>query len=350
MRSPGKARTRALRLLRSALFLLYAFVVGGALTEICLRLGFPRTEAFERARWLRKQDPAGKRALILGDSFSPGGDGRACELLAGFLRTHGVETLNLAVPGTGPLDYLLRLRQFGVPYQPDLILLDYFVGNDLTNTLYTMESGEPTYVLDSLGSRSYLVIALRKVVSQLHTRYRRWSAPALKDPNRTRWTGPERLRPINPYILEVAAVHPDHMTVNVLMNAPGVDRAWNRNREVLKQVKEIADSIGARLVIAVFPPTTQVNDDHFEFYRAVGLEVSRDTLTSSLPQERMAELCRELRVECVDLLPEFRRRSGESLYIERDSHWNAEGNRLAFTVLRDALVARGLIPKTPRRR
>lgn len=51
MRSPGTTRKRILRLLRSALFLLYPLAVGGGLTEICLRLGFPRTETFERARW-----------------------------------------------------------------------------------------------------------------------------------------------------------------------------------------------------------------------------------------------------------------------------------------------------------
>ena len=49
----------------------------------------------------------------------------------------------------------------------------------------------------------------------------------------------------------------------------------------------------------------------------------------------MARLCRELGLECVDVLPEFRRRTeaGERLYFPLDSHWNARGNELAAEAL-----------------
>jgi hypothetical protein len=53
------------------------------------------------------------------------------------------------------------------------------------------------------------------------------------------------------------------------------------------------------------------------------------------------EFCREERLTCFDLLPEFVRRQPHRFYLEDDDHWNPDGQALAFTAVRDKLESLG---------
>src|SRR6185503_18433250 len=86
------------------------------------------------------------------------------------LREHfdarGMDTINLAKMGEGPLYYLDRLKLYGDVVRPRLVLVNYFAGNDLTDTLYELRPrGRAKALVKRLMARSF---AANAVIGLVH--------------------------------------------------------------------------------------------------------------------------------------------------------------------------------------
>lgn len=86
------------------------------------------------------------RILVLGDSFM---DAYSVTLPQSFhkqieqiVSDQGieVEVINLGVGGYGTLQEYLAFRDVGQLYEPDLVLLGFYIGNDVTNNSMELES------------------------------------------------------------------------------------------------------------------------------------------------------------------------------------------------------------------
>ena len=73
------------------------------------------------------------------------------------------------------------------------------------------------------------------------------------------------------------------------------------------------------------------------FYQALGIATDRGFLTSERPQDRLTRFCAAAALRCYDLLPALRRANSRELYLDQDTHLNADGNRVAFEQIRDNL-------------
>src|SRR5262245_9011596 len=122
-----------MRRLRPFLYILYLLVVVFLVLEISLRFGFPRSETYTIEQSIAGMG-AGRRVLILGDSFSLNMEGSFARLLESHLSARGCQTLNLARSGFGPGDYLSMLERYGGDFRPDLVMVNTYVGNDTSDT------------------------------------------------------------------------------------------------------------------------------------------------------------------------------------------------------------------------
>lgn len=106
----------------------------------------------------RNLDPKDKRkkVLFIGDSFT---FGHGVELDSSYVRIaendlqnkyDSIVTINAGVPGTGPADYAIVFDSLNKIYQPDLVLLNLFVGNDIHWTRVTNNKGEMRLVDDEV--------------------------------------------------------------------------------------------------------------------------------------------------------------------------------------------------------
>ncbi len=50
------------------------------------------------------------------------------------------KVLNTATGGMGPFDYLTEMRTKGISFKPDIVLLFYYVGNDLADVQYNRQN------------------------------------------------------------------------------------------------------------------------------------------------------------------------------------------------------------------
>ena len=120
------------RLLFLGAISLLTFVLAGAFLEGVLRLGLFDNPQYRFELLQGKAEGARHRLLILGDSFMVKYS-LLGELLGEELEAHDVAVFNAAISGSGPFEYLAELKAHVETFKPDVVLLSYYVGNDLTN-------------------------------------------------------------------------------------------------------------------------------------------------------------------------------------------------------------------------
>jgi len=328
------------RVVKLGLFLVWNAIIVFLLLELVCRFGLIKNPAHERSQKIRAAAGSFK-VMVLGDSFSLEREGTVCQLLASDLRQRGFGVLNMGVEGTGPINYLQNLETYGRDYHPNLILVNYYVGNDLTDTLFgeARRSGWKESVKRVI-KWSYLGELVMQVRAQYAQRVR--LAPVVQSIHDSRGSLPDTL---NPFLVELARFYPDYLITNLLMENDDAKRAWALNETVLGQMKQAASKSGARLVIAVFPSTLQVNESHVPFYTNIGFRYDAHIADSRKPQETIASWCERESVLCLDLLPAFRSAQPHEYYLTNDDHWNDDGNRLAYQVLSERTKAEKVWPE-----
>jgi hypothetical protein len=213
------------------------------------------------------------------------------------------EVQNLGIVSTGPEDYLYLWRTEIRSYQPDLVLVCVFVGNDIRAP---RESS-------LLHRDSLLAFAVPGRMWRLGHQPAARSTPS-----------PEAATFDEASFL---AVERDRLDVCRRPLDAKVLRAWDATLSILGQ---IADEVGPGLRVAIIPDEYQVNDALFELL-AAGHEGEYDR---DDPQRRLAAWCASRGVPCLDLLPTLREAEGqEHTYKPCDTHWNALGNRVAAQAL-----------------
>lgn len=107
------------------------------------------------------------RVLMLGDSIAFGYGVADEDTFAALLEQRGYEIVNLAVPGYGTDQSLLRLEREGMAYSPDVVLLHFCLHNDF------VDNASRTYFYDGLHPKPYFTVDQGRLV--LHERHLRLS-------------------------------------------------------------------------------------------------------------------------------------------------------------------------------
>lgn len=326
------------RPLATVLYLLYLVAFVGVVLELACRLGLLPNNAYTiHANLDRRKGET--NVVVLGDSFSLETPVSASTLLRQHLGERGVATLNLAGGGYGPRNYLYQLRTYGLDYSPRIILLNYYVGNDLSDTMYDRQARVPLKRWASEWlRRSYFLGFV------LDTRGLRIELARLREAEQKLKQATVATKPFNPLLFELAKAHPDYITINLLMESEAAMQAWAVNQGILRTIEALGKQHKARVLLTIFPATTQVNQSHLEFYRSMGFVVDQRTLTENKPQDLLNSLCKAEQWDCLDLLPAFRREGRDhTLYLVNDDHWDADGNALAYREMVAEIDRRGLL-------
>jgi len=288
------------------------------------RLGYPGPDFQHDKR------PGVCRIAALGDSFAIGPavpfDDNYLTLLERSLPN--VEVYNFGVAGIGPREYLSILQRDVWPFQPDLILLSIFVGNDITESLATPRHLDPRqhalYLLCQRGWHMWWGSARGN--STAADACNRCTTPALSR---------SAFREIEARRLAVC-VHPV---------PPGLGKKWERTFAYLAEILRECNQHGVPLAAVLIPDEFQVNPAVLADAMAEA-RIRPGDVDLQLPQRRLSRFFHEHGVLCLDLLPAFGRAG--NLYARYDTHWNVCGNRLAAKQLNPWLT-REVLGTSPRR-
>ncbi len=284
-------------------------------------LGFPGPE-FNQVK------PNGTfRIAALGDSFSVA---TAVSYEDAYLtllgRTWpGVEVLNFGVAGTGPKEYRLLLKREVWTYQPDLVLLPLFLGNDLL---------EPVQVpqLSRFNPNAlYIELFMQRTYRLLREQFRLvgTSNSQVQEQTTSKTVSPISERTYR----EILARH-----VAICRTKP--DRIDEQNwQDSLNQIKGIIDDCKQKqipLVVVLIPDELQVNHEYFrQAWKDRGWPDQEYQVNYA--NERLAAFLSANQVPFLDLLPVIAP-VGSKAYAPRDTHWNAMGNRMAADAIAQWLI------------
>ena len=301
--------------------------------------------------------PPGRfRILALGDSFTyglvPYPDNVMTRLEAGLRAAcPGVDldVLNFGIGGAGVRDYRTIVTLALATYEPDLVLVNFYAGND----------GPDLYRRVHEGRRDRSVLDASRLWTFGRNALRLWAGVhdlgAARAPTATPGRAPRGGTPVDParhldprdpalagpVFTEAVFAAVQAVDLRRLYRPADpalVERAWQPVLADLEAIRAAVLRPGRRLALAVYPSALQVYPERLSPLvetlrrRPRYTALSADALDPTLPNRQLAAYCERAGLPCVDLTPVFvaaRAVPGDPLYKERDGHWTIRGNHVA---------------------
>jgi lysophospholipase L1-like esterase len=290
-----------------------------------------------RDREISVRKPRGVfRVLVLGDSFAEGKQVALEETFPKRLERaleerfpqRRWEVINGGVSGYGTADEIKFFELLGSTFDPDLVILEFCVGNDVGNNAASPyfrlhDSRLEELPLERPTARELWLARLREfgaahshVYQFLRDRYHRTASSA-----------PEAL---------------EESPVQIVM--PADEAGWRLTEALLDRLLELVDEAGARFFLVAIPQRVQVYDD--EWRASTGHRAGDATRVE--PQLRLIAYARRLLLPFVDPLSDLHdANAGGRTYYRIDGHLNARGHRIVADAILESLVKFGLVGETP---
>lgn len=278
--------------------------------------------------------------VALGDSFTEGGETNWVDVLAEEL---DIPVRNLGWRGWGPLHQAKALRQFG-DGDHTWILIGYFEGNDLSNIQTAYEELQASGAISIARNTDQGVGAPVEIVTAPDGNY---------------------LYPLQHFIgeksYEIAYISDYLWWLNGSLETYQNSRNLALLRQALQDIQSMAGNACVGLVYIpskehiYFPFADPNGNRRYVLENGLALQLNADgwltfgdlspqdytALAENLDHQREAvrQVVAELGLAFIDLTPPFlaHARTGELTYYVYDSHWNADGHRLAGQIVAEHL-------------
>ena len=296
-----------------------------------------------------------RRILVLGDSFTEAAQVAQPESAVGRLEvalnargTDRYEVLNAGVGGWGTGQQLVYLREEGYRYQPDLVLVLLYLGNDVFDNSYALQGSpknphEPYWVFRDDGTFAPIEFRTRKledvspVVGTLRERTLLWNVfetgvlVKLEDDE----DGEE---------LRANRFNANKMVIHAVRPSDRQENAWRTTLTLLQRVRQLGDERGFKTAVVVAPAAFQVYDADWQELISENRLKPADWSTD-LPNAVLAANAGMVGAPMLDLLPALQAEAPGSarLYFPYDKHWTADGHAVAAREIERFLVDRGLV-------
>jgi hypothetical protein len=271
----------------------------------------------------------GYRILGLGDSFGVMGSKEKrnfFDIMGQKLNAQrrDSEVINISISCIQPIQEFRLLNEFGLKFEPDVVVHNIFVGNDLDGVAEGRPASVaqvPLYIVD-------------------------WSLETFLQPKS--WVLFSFLDRARPFFEEIRKRENEQddgsFSKTAFLAILGgykphfhrdfpVSLSWKEARRAIQKSIRLAKEHHIRYVMTIAPDQLQVERRYQnEVFGSTGADPEEYDL--ALPQKLLMELAEEEGVPAVDLLNSFLREGSQGgLYLSRDTHWNDKGNALAAKVI-----------------
>jgi lysophospholipase L1-like esterase len=272
----------------------------------------------------------------------------SCPLPHPVLQGRKVETLNFGVSGYGTAQELLALRTRVWKYQPDLVLLAFYTGNDVRNNYRPLEQDplRPYFVLsggklvlddafrDSPGYRARQTFAARALYAAFNHSALLQVGKMAKSAS-DGLVGAYKAKRVTTQVIEELGLD------NGVYSPPGNadwQAAWAVTEALVRQMGEETHSHGARFAVVTLTDGIQVHPDlkkRQAFAKQLGIA------DLFYPDERIKKTAEAAGIPVLNLAPplaDYAARTGQFLHgfpntQPGEGHWNVIGHREAAKAL-----------------
>lgn len=273
------------------------------------------------------------RVLVLGDSFTYGigvqNDETFSALLQKFVPRR--EVINTGVSGYGTSHQLVLLRDEGLAFRPDLIIVASF-GNDLSDSYkgefaqFKVSNGELTYPDPVSDERLMEFESTRRGKGR--------SRSVLRYSYAYRFLS-DRIKLARKLFRETFEISED----SPRLKTPEETRAaWELMELLIEEIGRLSRETEAKILIVVIPYLQQVQSGP----RLVGGPADLYQF-----QAELLKIAKRSEIPSLDLLPVLRaahQREGIPLYYPRDGHLTRRGHELAAEAIEAEIQRLGLLP------
>ncbi len=262
------------------------------------------------------------RVLVLGDSFVWGigldvGDTFPKQLEARLqkkIQGRTVEVINTAYPGYNTVDELLVLRDKGIKYEPDMVLLIYFLNDvrykpELVATTLQTSPNTPSPHKEQVkaGFAFQNKINFRALVEWISHQFK---LVAFFKPR------------LNMLLREIGVFEEQSWLVKLFQSYHDKNPGWEASKNALLEISRISKKHQMKFVVAIYPFLSDLQNYH-------GKEA----------HQTIFQYCQKLDALCIDLLQVFEKNSHLDFWIKfDDSHPNAKAHRLAIDTMLPTLI------------
>ncbi len=258
--------------------------------------------------------------------------------------SHKIDIINAGYPGTHTGEELAMLKKYGLQYNPDLVVLGFFMGNDfvdgdpdrkriIVNGIY-MDISRKTE-LRVLGYPIIPHSRLLMFIKQKYTVYKETKKAAQSNQSQPKEPGTFS----EDTYLDIERGRLEFFNLSYLRDGrfqPKIDYILQSIAEMDAQLK----SRNIKLIVAIYPDEFQINEkllqpvlDKYKLHREnYDLNPGQSILKPFLDSKG---------IPFIDFADRFRAEGKkQDLYLFRDTHWNAAGNQLAADILFENLGKR----------
>ncbi|HEV8198710.1 MAG TPA: hypothetical protein VGS03_01670 [Candidatus Polarisedimenticolia bacterium] len=311
--------------------------------------------------------PGGYRILVLGDSFVEGLQVNLDEAFPAVLEDrlrrrpggNRTEVLAMGQSGFGTASELMRYLDFGAAYDPDVVLLAFYAGNDVRDNSVVLNGDAPEFFF-TLAADGTLVLDRSRIeareraraASGFFDRLEDWSQLADLVSDRLTLLRLERRAGLRAAAAGAstpppAAVQDDANVYAEDAGAPWRD-AWSVSEAILGRLADETAARGSRLAVVSIGTAEQVEEDlgRVVLAAAPGRDLDR-------PDRRLLTMTAKQGVPCLLLAPGLRAAEAAGagrLYgfgARRGGHWNAAGHRVAAELIERFLEENQLLAPAP---
>ena len=312
--------------------------------------------------------PGAYRVALLGDSFVFAASIDYENTFAGLMNRYfkekkqPVEVIDMGVDGYGTIEELLVYEHEARKLKPDLVVLCFYVGNDLHNNYpprehfpgYELENGElvavpfevrafrRNVVRDFLRHHvriySYLPDLWRGFVTNLELKFSKKKKEKRLAENQAQyeWHPPK-----------------DYGRENLV--GEGLSKSWQVTIKLIEKLNQEVTADGGQLAIVVFPIITQVYDKYWDMLRAMHKTEDTAGWDRYKPQKILEKIARENNIVYIPIVEQMAaeaKKTEVDFYIPENPHFNEKAyayiSSLMEPVIEDLAEKRrvGAIPPT----
>ena len=250
------------------------------------------------------QRTAGKqRILVLGDSFTFGTDVSDDESYSQYLESilPNVEVLNLGVQGYGQDQMLVALKEEGVKYHPDVVILGFDFADTFRNLLRFFGYAKPEFemVAGGLQLTNVPVPTPDQVLAQ---------------------------EPYRSHALDLGVMLRARISLKLGMTKT---KARNLTRLILDEMVATTHNADATPVLVYLPILGELQDS---------------SAAMNADEQYLNDYCQHRAVSCLLLRPRFAGEIRKGVrFVGKGGHWNAEAHSRAAQGIADFLLESGLV-------
>jgi len=312
-------------------------------------------------------DPNATRVMFLGDSFIEGVQipptANMSVLAENLLNAAGdgtYQSINLGVSAYSPVQYYLTYKLFAPTFDPAIVVVGVFIGNDFKDSTRLHEDGWIT--TDDAG----LPVAIHPRMEEGMVMVNPAAEPVPASSLKSTIVSPDLwhhglintvfFAGYRPYCegrqraqqrAALDAAYEDRLAKigdsSGLLTVDVPDQAeidsWSYLRDDLDLLVHQVEADGRRLVIVIIPDYRQIPGQGMGLRSAEALP-TQVAVWSDAPQRYLNDYCQSRGLTCVDLLPLFEEHSeaDEQIYWSNDVHLTERGHELAAQAIAEAIL------------